>query len=229
VLAILVLWFAHKEKLSQRIAVIAIGIIMVGDLFFIDKNYVDSSKFVSARQAREPFEATDADRKILQDTGIFRVYEITGRLQARTSFFHKSVGGYSAVRPRRMDQLFTYQVEPKLDSLSKNIDPETLKLTKGLPVLNMLNVKYVLADVGDGEKVPLENSAAFGPAWFTDEVRFVNSADEEMKALDDTDLRNVAIVNRKQTANGFTARNAVALDPNSAVKLIEHKPNYIKY
>src|SRR5690606_29895871 len=73
VLAILVLWFAHKEKLSQRIAVIAIGIIMVGDLFFIDKNYVDSSKFVSARQAREPFEATDADRKILQDTGIFRV------------------------------------------------------------------------------------------------------------------------------------------------------------
>ncbi len=225
----LAMWLYHAKKLSHLTAVIAVGIIMVGDLFFIDKNYVDASGFVSRREAREPFQASEADQEILQDNGVYRVYEITGRLQARTSYFHKSVGGYSAVRPRRMDQLFLYQVEPKLDSLTKYIDPQTLTLTKSLPVLNMLNVKYLILDLQDGNKVPLENAAAFGPAWFTDDVKFVNSADEEMKALADTDLKTMAIVNRKQTAQGFKVRNAVALDPNSAVSVEEHKPNYIKY
>lgn len=223
------LFFYQRGKLAEITTVILVGLVMVGDLFFIDKNYVDATGFVSARQVREPFQPTEADQEILQDKGVFRVYELQGRLAARTSYFHKSVGGYSAVRPRRMDQLFLYQVENKLDSLSSYIDPKTMKLTKSLPVLDMLNVKYLILDLQDGTKVPLENSGAFGPAWFTEDVKFVNSADEEMKAIGNTDLRHVAIVNRRQTTNGFGSRNAVALDTLSQIRLIEHKPNFIRY
>ena len=106
------LWFYLKGKLAQTTAVIVIGVFMVGDLFFIDKNYVsnDGKQFRSAREIDQPFEPTDADNQILKDNSVFRVYEIQGRLQGRTSYFHKSVGGYSAVRPRRYEQLFEYHI-----------------------------------------------------------------------------------------------------------------------
>lgn len=65
------------------------------------------------------FQPTQADDFILKDTTIFRVYEVQGRLQGRTSYFHKSVGGYSAVRPRRYDQLFEYVIDKQLADLGK--------------------------------------------------------------------------------------------------------------
>src|SRR5574343_383478 len=147
------LWFYLKGKLAQTTAVIVIGVFMVGDLFFIDKNYVsnDGKQFRSAREIDQPFEPTEADNQILKDNSVFRVYEIQGRLQGRTSYFHKSVGGYSAVRPRRYEQLFEYHIDRQLNDLGKIIDPQTMTLKKSIPIMNALNIKYLLLQTNDGE------------------------------------------------------------------------------
>jgi hypothetical protein len=223
-----ILWTSIKNKLNQNTAVILIGIIMIGDLFFVDKKYVkaDEQTFVSALQVDQPFQPTQADMQILQDTSHYRVYEVFGRLQGRTSYFHKSVGGYSAVRPRRMDQLFDYQVDKNLNDVFQSIDTTTLSLTKNISILDALNVKYLLLQTNDGQDVPLTNPFAYGNAWFVSDVKTVTSADEEMKALGNTDLKKTAIVNSKD--DGFKNQQ-VAKDSLSKVTLKTYKPNYLKY
>jgi hypothetical protein len=224
-----VLWASIKNELNQNTAVILVGIIMIGDLFFLDKKYVkaDEHTFVSALQVDQPFQPTQADLHILQDTSHYRVYEVFGRLQGRTSYFHKSVGGYSAVRPRRMDQLFDYQVDKNLNGVFQSIDTTTLSLTRNIPILDALNVKYLLLQTNDGQDVPLTNPFAYGNAWFVSDVKTASSADEEMKAMGNTDLKKTAIVNAKD-AKDFKIQH-VSNDSLSKITLKTYKPNYLKY
>jgi hypothetical protein len=224
------LWFYLKGKLAQTTAVIVIGVFMVGDLFFIDKNYVsnDGKQFRSAREIDQPFEPTDADNQILKDNSVFRVYEIQGRLQGRTSYFHKSVGGYSAVRPRRYEQLFEYHIDRQLNDLGKIIDPQTMTLKKSIPIMNALNIKYLLLQTNDGESVAVTNPFINGNAWFVSELKTVNSADEEMKVLGKIDTKNVATVSSADEGkSALPAR--FAKDSLATLKLEEHLPNTIKY
>ncbi len=204
------LWLHIKNKLSHTFAVILVGLFMIGDLFFIDKNYVDSSGFASAREINEPFQPTASDQQILRDTTQYRVYEIEGRLQARTSYFHKSLSGYSAVRPRRIEQLFDYQI-------AKN----------NLNVLNMLNTKYVIQVDEKGQEYPIINPDANGNAWFVKEVKFVDTPDEEMKALDKLDTKNQAVFNQKEFKN--TISKTYQKDSTATIVLNSYKPNHLKY
>jgi len=204
------LWLYIKNRLSQTFAVVLIGVFMIGDLFFIDKNYVDSTGFVSAREVKEPFQPTQSDQQILRDTTYYRVYEIEGRLQARTSYFHKSLSGYSAVRPRRIEQLFDYQI-------AKN----------NLNVLNMLNTKYVIQVDEKGQEYPIINPDANGNAWFVKSVKFVDSPDAEMKALDKLDTKNEAVVNNKEFKVAIA--NSYVKDTTASIVATVYKPNYIKY
>jgi hypothetical protein len=232
VLAAAVLYLFTKNRLTQNTAVILVGLIMVGDLFFIDKKYLNAdnegghSAFISKLEAAQPFQPTEADLEILKDTSVYRVYEVQGRLQGRTSYFHKSVGGYSAVRPRRMDQLFDYVVDPNLSDIGKNINAETLSLAKSHPVLDALNVKYLILQTNEGQDVPIANHFANGNAWFVSEVNAVPTADAEMKAMAITNLKTTAIVNKNDATKGAAA---IGKDSAATIKLIIHKPNYIKY
>ncbi|CAM3273757.1 YfhO family protein [Flavobacterium longum] len=225
------LWLAHKDKLKQTVAVVVVGLIMVSDLFFIDKKYVknDDRTFASALQIDQPFQPTEADMMILKDQSHYRVYDVFGRLEGRASYFHKAVGGYSAVRPRRMDQLFEYQIDKKLGEAMKSVDTATLALTRSVPVMDMLNIKYLIFQTNDGSSVPVTNPFAYGNAWFVDNVRTVASADAEMKALGETDLRKTAIVNKADVPGIQLPAPVAARDTVSSIKLDQYKSNYAKY
>jgi hypothetical protein len=225
-IAALALWLYIKNKMKMTTAVIVVGVFMVADLFFIDKNYVSAKDFKDAREVDVPFIANDIDKQILNDTSIYRVYDIQGRLQAKTSYFHKSVGGYSAVRPRRMDELFIYNVENNLNEIGASID-STLNITKSNAVLNLLNVKYLIVPTGKGE-LAVQNPFTNGNAWFVQEVKKVNSADEEMKALDSLDSKNVAIYRIPEFTKGLFDFEA-GKDSTATINLEMHKPNHLKY
>ena len=230
-IAAVALWLYIQNKLAATTAVIAVGFFMVADLFMVDKRYVynNPDQFKTAREVDMPFEPTEIDNQILKDTSTYRVYEIQGRMQARTSYFHKSVGGYSAVRPRRFDQLFDYNVEKNISELGNTIDFQTLSFTKGNPVLDMLNVKYVIVPTGQGE-VPIVNPFVNGNAWFVEKVKFVSSADEEMKALDNLDTKKIVVVNTLiNEGQDFKGSESIAKDSTSSIQLTTYKPNQLKY
>lgn len=219
-----VLFLFVKNLMKETTTIIIVGLLMVFDLFMVDKRYVNNNpdQFRSAREVDMPFEATEADQRILADTTHFRVFEVEGGMSnARTSYFHKSIGGYHAAKPRRMQQLFDYQI-------AKN----------NVRVLNMLNVKYVIQSDENGQKLALANPAANGNAWFVEKIKFVNSANEEMKALDSLDSKNVAIIsngsdnkgvsNSKSYSKAYQKKDFVK-DSLSSIQLTSYKPNHLKY
>ena len=204
-----VLWFAMKDKLAQKTPIIIVGLIMVSDLFFVDKKYVSAKDFVRGSEVTMPFQETAADEQILRDTSNYRVFEVGDIMGARASYFHKSIGGYSAVRPRRMQQLIDYQI------VKSNIE-----------VLSMLNVKYVIQRDKEGKEFPTANPDANGNAWFVSQVKLVSTPDEEMKSLDSLDSKNVAIVNGKEFK---TNKKAFAKDSLATITLDSYKPNHLIY
>jgi hypothetical protein len=208
------LWLFIKNKFSQTTTLVIVAILMIFDLFFVDKKYVSAKDFVSPVQIAAPFQETPADAKILEDTTHYRVFEVNGNMSsARASFFHHSIGGYHAAKPRRMQQLFDYQI-------AKN----------NLEVLNMLNVKYVIQTDKEGKEIPTINPDANGNAWFVSSVKLVNKADEVMKTLDHLDTKKVAVFNVHEHEGKFrNARMKKQWDTTGTIKLVQYKPNYIKY
>ena len=213
IVTFVVLWMFVKNKFSQTTTLVVVGLVMIFDLFFVDKKYVSAKDFVSPVQIAAPFQETQADSQILKDTSVYRVFDLQGQLQGRSSYFHKTIGGYSAVRPRRMQQLYDYQI-------AKN----------NLEVLNMLNVKYVIQVDKDGNQIPAVNPDANGNAWFVGAVKLVNKPDDVMKALNTLDTKKVAVFNVHEHEGKFpNARLKKPWDTTGTIKVVEYKPNYIKY
>jgi hypothetical protein len=213
-IAAAMLWAYYKQKLSRSVAIIVIGLFMVGDLYFVDRRYVNADDFRSAREIDRPFEPTMADEQILKDQSHYRVFEVEGNMSsARASYFHKSLGGYHAAKPRKIQQLFDYQIA-----------------NNNIGVLNMLNVKYVIQNTETGENIPTVNPDANGPAWFVSNIKQVTTSDEEMKALDKLDTKKTAVINWKKFGSQFKGdAKTFAVDSTATIQLEAYEPNYLKY
>lgn len=209
-----ILWMYIKEKLAVSTAVLLVGVFMVADLFLVDKNYVSNKDFVSAREVDVPFEATNADLQILQDSSHYRVLEVEGNLSSsRASYFHKSIGGYHAAKPRRMQELFDYQIA--------NNNKE---------VLDMLHVKYIIQSDEEGKQFPTLNSNSNGNAWFVQKIKFASNSDDEMKLLSQFDSKKEAIVNQSEFGPFFKAGpTSFTADSTATIQLMSYQPNHLKY
>ena len=226
------LYLYTKEKLAQSTAVIIIGVFMVGDLFFVDKNYVsnDGEQFRSAREVDVPFEPTPADSMILADQTNYRVYELDGGINnSRSSYFHKSIGGYSAVMPRRFQEVYNNLIEKSVSNLGSMVDTKTLSLSKSIPVINAFNIKYLIVGTEKGD-IPLTNPFHNGNAWFVSELKMVANADEDMKTLGKIETKDVATLNEYEFGAFFKAREITfQKDSLATIKLDEYKANDLKY
>jgi hypothetical protein len=200
-----------KDKINATKTVLIVGIFMVADLFFVDKSYVNTTDFVGAHDVDVPFQASNADMQILQDTTDYRVLDVQGFLNARASYFHKSIGGYSAVRPKRMQELFDYQIS------QNNVE-----------VLNMLNVKYVLQTDETGSLIPTLNGGANGNSWFVSEIKTVATADQEMKSLKGLDSKKTAVINSIDF-NDLPSSKSFDLDSLATITLKSSLPNKLIY
>ncbi|MGB3152049.1 MAG: YfhO family protein [Maribacter sp.] len=207
----LLLWFFIKEKVKMNLVLIAIGVLIVFDLVGVNLRYVNSDSFVSKRKMLEPFEPTAADKKILEDDGIFRVFDQTdGFDSAKTAYFHQSITGYHAAKPAGMQDLFDFHV-----------------YNGNLSVFNMLNVKYVVRQDEEGNSFPIENPNANGNAWFINNLKQVSSADEEIMALDSLNTKMTAVVNTGKFKN--INRFDYQVDSTAYINLTDFKPNHLTY
>ena len=206
-----VIWLFIKEKINKNIAAIAIGLLLVLDLGGVAKRYVNSEDFVRQRQVERPFQATNVDKQILADTEIFRVFDPSEGLNgSRTSYFHKSLGGYHAAKPAKMEDLLEFH-------LVKN----------NLEVLNMLNVKYIVQEDEEGRKFPGFNPDANGNAWFVASIIPVSSANDAIMALSDFDSKRSAVVDTQKYPT--VTKLSYQVDSTANIQLLDYRPNYLKY
>lgn len=199
----------NKEKLNAKTALIIVGILGVFDLVSIDTKYVNKDNFVAKQMVEKPFQATPADERILSDESQFRVFEQQGGFSsARSSFFHHSLGGYHAAKPKKIQDLFDYQIAQQ-----------------NMEVLNMLNVKYVIGKNEEGQDIPLTNREANGNAWFVKNIKKVANADEMMKEMKTFHSKETALVYTNEIVNKTT----FTIDSLAQIKLTNYEPNKLVY
>ncbi|RXG28963.1 YfhO family protein [Leeuwenhoekiella palythoae] len=203
--------FYIKQKVSEIQVILVMAILIVFDLVQVDRRYVNTENFMAARLVEQPFQASEADKQILQDTSRYRVFEQRiGLNGARTSYFHNSIGGYHGAKPARLQELAEFYL------YQGNIQP-----------LNLLNVKYIISQDEEGAEQVQQNPQANGNVWFVQNVKVVPDADAEILALDSLNTLQTAVI-QERFANDLP-RNIFPQDSTDNISLVEHQPNYLKY
>ena len=166
-----------KNYLSRKYIIPVLTIIVLTDLWSFNKNYVNNDNFTNASIVKTPFILNDLDKEILNDKSDFRVYEsFRGFVNGRTSFFHNSISGYHAAKPKRMQDIYDFYL-----------------LKNNLRVLDMLNVKYII-DLNESGNIELKiNEDVMGSAWFVDEVQKVTDSNQELLGLSSLDYNKTCL------------------------------------
>lgn len=165
----------------------------------------------------------------LRRTTDFRVLELSNTFQStRTSFFHRSIGGYHGAKLKRYQELIDFHLGPEIQRVIGAFGEGATQqgINDALaqaPALNMLNTKYVIYAL---DQAPLVNDHALGSAWFVDEVRTVKDADEEIVQLGQIDPRRVALVDQRWAAHVADAGDP---GPEARVDLTLYKTNALTY
>lgn len=212
-LTFVIVWAFIKQKVNlTTVSVLLLTLVLV-DLWQVDKRYLKDANFTEKQAAA--MSARDVDLQIAKDTDPdYRVYDATAsiKMDVQNPFFHKSIGGYSAARLKRFDELIDNQ-------LSTHLNPA---------VLNMLNTKYVI--MPDSSKKALmaqQNPEACGNAWFIKSIKYVANADEEMKGLNGFIPKDEAVVD--QSYQSMAGNQPAAHDSSAAIKLITYNPDHMIY
>ena len=144
--AVLALHLSDKLKYAPFVA--ALGVLVLADLWPVDKRFFGEGNWVSRKQNDSYFQMQPYEKKILEDEGYFRVMNLTTNTfnESRTSYYLHSVGGYHAAKLRRYQDLID-------EHLSKG----------NMEVINMLNTRYFIQEQ-DGVPQPVLNPGAYGNA-----------------------------------------------------------------
>lgn len=222
------------NKLKTKWMVIAITVLCVADMWSVNKRYLSDKDFVEPTRRMAEVQKTPTDEVILADTAKdFRVLNFAGNTfnENNTSYWHKSIGGYHAAKLRRYQELIEYHISTEMQYLMKTLPQVGGDMTQvdadSMKVVNMLNTRYFIFPV-QGGTVPLQNPYAYGNAWFADEVQYVPSANAEIEALYKVSPKKTAIVNERYKSD---LQNAVSSpsDSTATIRLMEYKPNYLRY
>ena len=207
-----VLYLLWKGTLSVTLGVLALGLIGLVDFVGINGRYLGKDDWQPRRVVENAVQPSPADQQILQDPDpYYRVLNLSRDIDkdAFTSYFHQSIGGYSAVKLRRYQDLIDGYLAPR--------DPD---------VINMLNTKYFLVPGQEGALRAQSNPQAYGNAWLVNSIQTVSGPDAEYAALGTVDdLRNTAIVDES------FAPALAALDPDGSgsIELTSYAPNELRY
>ena len=215
-----VVLLAASNRMSRGLACIGIGLIITIDLYTLDKRYVDHDSFAAMPLLENTIVADDADNEILNnDAGYYRVADLGDFGGPRRSYFHHMVGGYHAAKLNRYNDLLERIIYPALRG-QKTIDSM-------VPVLSMLNTKYIIYPEGDGSNLVLPNENALGAAWLVDSIEYVENADAEMAALEELDPSNKAVADKR--FKELLGDQIVAKAEGDFIKLDEYTPNKLTY
>ncbi|AZI23284.1 hypothetical protein EIH07_09640 [Chryseobacterium taklimakanense] len=236
-----ILWFSIKQKISQNVALIVIGLVSLFDLWSVNKRYLNEGNFADKAFAENPFITENSDfltgkaaenpyiqgllsqvnvNKTLEeisskDQTHYRIYNQTlGPFnETNTSYFKSSVGGYSAAKLRRYDDVINHYF----------MEMDTVKVPR---ILNLLNAKYMI--FGNAEQPQaVANANANGNAWFVSDVKFVNTPNEEIDAIGVIDSKKTAVV-ANSDKNYFSGKQIVP-DSTAHIDLKKYQPNELEY
>jgi hypothetical protein len=216
---LLVLWLVYKEKLKINYGLIIIGLLITADLWTVGKRYLNDKEFKRERTLEQPFTPYAADLEIQKDKTYYRVLDLTQSTlnSNRCAYFHKSIGGYSAAKIRRFQDLWDWHL---MDDLRAG------KITDN-GIFNMLNMKYyIYPNQQAAEPRYGINTNANGNAWIVNEINVVENADSAILQLPKIDTKSQAIVEKEYV--DLISNNSV-FDSTANIILSSYHPEKLEY
>lgn len=170
----------------------------------------------------------------------YRVLEMGNPLNtARTSFLHKSIGGYSAVKVKRVQELIDFYFQKEYNAINSSLKSNQFNLLGSNNFFNMLNVKYFIFNLeGNGlvdlnrivdNQTPgvLKNPFTLGNAWTVQNIKWVSTPDEEILTVGDTSFnpKFSAVIDEKYKK----VLGDISTSGESKVTMVNYKANQIDY
>lgn len=215
------IFFWSRKNLSFILASILLAGFVTLDVAMVSARYLNKSNF-QRNTTRQFFAPNEADQAILNDTGYYRVFYMPDPFNdARTSYFHHSLGGYHAAKLRRYQDLISHCLGQEHGAIYSQLQSGSRDFSS-LGVVNMLNTRYFV--FGESANEVVKNNEANGAAWLVRQVEAVTSPDEEMAALCSLDTKTTAVVDTEKFA--LSARD---FDTAGKIELISYEPNELKY
>jgi hypothetical protein len=206
-------WLYLKGKLNATLAVIAIIAIGLTDHWKVCRRTLSDVKYEARKASLAPPAETQFDKIIKADPEMYyRVFDFRGGNMAtnfQPSFHHKNIGGYHAAKLQRFQEV----VDTFFNGES---------LPKSLPVLGMLNVKYIITQTG-----PNRVAEACGNAWFVKNYEIVPDGDTELASLRSINPKESAVVQQKYAdmLGGLT----IQPDSTATIRLTKYHPEKLEY
>ncbi|OPZ26144.1 MAG: Bacterial membrane protein YfhO [Bacteroidetes bacterium ADurb.BinA174] len=231
---VLILIAFMMGKLKAHWMVAAITVLCLGDMWSVNKRYLNDSNFTPKSNQQQMFAQSPTDQYILQDTTkYYRVLNMATSTfnDGVTPYYHKTIGGYHAAKLRRYQDLIDVHLSKEMGTLQQDIVKTQGAMdsvnAEGYKALNMLNAKWVIMPTQQGT-IPIENPYAMGNAWFVNDIQFVDNADDEIDALAAIDLHTQAVADKKfeSVLQGF---NVSPADSASTIALANYDSNFITY
>ncbi len=229
-LALLYYSFFAKEK--RLILYSTMGILILVDLWAVDRRYLSAKDFKSKIFVKNSHRPTIADKIIMKTKAKdFRVLNLTVSPfnDASTSYYHQSIGGYSAAKLAIYQDLIDQYLYPYTVILTKALKDTTTSITqvlKPMQVLHMLNTLYIIYSPNT---FPILNPYAFGNAWLVNNFHFVNSAKQELNSLGFDNLKRTAVINKKLYPNTKFPELSLFPDSTQFIKMIYFRPDSLVY
>ncbi len=223
-----------KKKLRADYMIFGVLALCLVDMWVVNKRYLNDDMFVEKSVREMPQQKTATDELILQDKSLdYRVLNLSTNTfnENETSYYHKSIGGYHAAKLRRYQELIEAYISPEMQKLMPAIAEAQGDMTQVAgdsiwPVLNMLNMKYVIMPLQGGQTVPVMNPYAYGNAWFVDRIDYVDNANAELDGMAKLNLRHEAVADKRFKEQ---LGEAVVQGNTSVVQLESYEPNELSY
>lgn len=228
------LYLFSSKKLSAKMTVGLVAMLCLIDMWQVNKRYLYDDMFVEKSQREQPQPMTETDKQILQDKTLdYRVLNLASSTfnENETSYYHKSIGGYHAAKLRRYQEMIDQYISPQMQKLMTTVVGAGGDMTKVngdsiFPVLNALNTRYFILPLQNGQTVPVQNTYAYGNAWFVDKITYVDNANQEIDGVGKLKLRHEAVADKKFQS---TLGEAVLQDATSTVTIKSYQPNELVY
>ncbi|MDR0866101.1 MAG: hypothetical protein LBO74_14375 [Candidatus Symbiothrix sp.] len=235
VLAAGLVWvYIQSKNRKQVLPYLAAGllVLILCDLWTVDKRYLNDKNFEDNKTYKKQlFPKTVADDVILQDPSVsYRVLNLNNPFQeSRTSYYHKSIGGYHAAKLGRYQDLIDRRLSKEMAAIISAFSTATTfedfnTVLENSPSLNMLNTKYIIYSP---EQPPLVNPYIDGNAWFVNSYRFTGTPDEEMAALETLNPKTEAVLDKEFESN--LSGLQIVPDSLASIEMTAYYPNKVEY
>ncbi len=207
------IWAVLNNKIKNlTLAMTIISFVIIGDMWSIGKRFLNEDDFTKAKSFEKSIVATAADQQVLNDPEVnYRIFNasVSSFNELTPSYFHQHVGGYSAVKLSRYQDL----IERHLSKGNMN-------------VFNMLNAKYFITGQ-PGQEVAQQNPGALGSVWFSNNIDWVKNADEEMASLTDFDPKSTVIIDSR--FKDYVGDTSPSNNPQNSIELSSFHPDNMIY